>query len=51
MNIAGGACVYVTLWSMAKPQDSLTAPIRNHFVQLSLTILDIFLDAIDKAKN
>ena len=26
----------------AKPQDSLTAPIRDHFARLSLTILDIF---------
>ena len=36
---------------MAKPQDSLTAPIRDHSAQLSLTILDIFLDAINKAKK
>ena len=36
---------------MAKPQDSLTAPIRDHSAQLSLTILDIFLDAITKAKK
>ena len=30
---------------MAKPQDSLTAPIRDHSAQLSLKILDFF-DAI-----
>ena len=35
----------------AKPQDSLTAPIRDHFARLSLTILDIFLCAIAKAKK
>ena len=35
----------------AKPQHSLTAPICDHFVQLSLTILDILLDAINKAKK
>ena len=35
----------------AKPRDSLTAPICDHFVQLSLTIFDIFLDAIAKTKK
>ena len=29
----------------------MTAPIHNHFEQLSLTILDIFLDAIANAKK
>ena len=27
------------------------APNCDHFVQVSLTVLDIFLDAIDKAKK
>ena len=35
----------------AKPQVSLTAPNRDHFVQVSLTVLDDFLDAIAKAKK
>ena len=34
-----------------KPQVSLTVPNWNHFVQVSLTVLDIFLDAIGKAKK
>ena len=34
------------MWKYAKPQVLLTAPNRNHFVQ----VLD-FLDAIAKAKN
>ena len=36
---------------IAKPQLSLTAPNRNHFARVSLMVLDIFLDAIAKAKN
>ena len=35
----------------AKPQVSLTAPNHDHFAQVSLTVLDNFLDAIAKAKN
>ena len=35
----------------AKPQVSLTVPNRNHFVQVSLMALEIFLDTIDKAKK
>ena len=35
----------------AKPQDSLTVPICNHFAQLLLTFFDIFLDAIAKVKK
>ena len=35
----------------AKPQVSLTAPNRNHFVQVSQMVLDYFLDAIAKAKK
>ena len=35
----------------AKPQVSLTAPNCNHFVRVSLTVLDIFLDANAKAKK
>ena len=37
--------------SKAKPQVSLTAPNRYHFAQVSLTVLDIFLEAIAKAKK
>ena len=35
----------------AKPLVSLTAPNCEHFAQVSLTVLDIFLDAIAKAKK
>ena len=35
----------------AKPQVSLTAPNQDHFVRISLTVLDNFLDAIAKAKK
>ena len=35
----------------AKPQVSLTVPNCNHFAQVSLTVLDIFLDASTKAKK
>ena len=35
----------------AKPQGSLTAPNCDHFAQVSLMVLDIFLDAITKAKK
>ena len=35
----------------AKPQDSLTAPIHNHFVWLSLTNLDIFWMQLPKLNN
>ena len=36
---------------IAKPQVSLTVPNCNHFAQVSLTVLDNFLDAIAKPKN
>ena len=36
---------------IAKPQVSLTAPNCDHFAQVSLTVLDNFLDAIAKPKN
>ena len=39
------------LLNKAKPRVSLTAPNCNHCVQVSLMVLDIFLDAITKAKN
>ena len=35
----------------AKPQVSLTVPNRNHFVQVSQMVLEIFLDTIVKAKK
>ena len=35
----------------AEPQVSLTAPNRNHFERVLLTVLDNFLDAIAKAKK
>ena len=35
----------------AKPQVSLTAPNCDHFAQVSLMVLDNFLDAIAKAKK
>ena len=35
----------------AKPRVSLTAPNCNHFVQVLLMVLDIFLDEIAKAKK
>ena len=35
----------------AKPRASLTAPNRDHFARVSLTVLDNFLDAIAKAKK
>ena len=35
----------------AKPQVSLTAPNRDQFAQVSLTVWIIFLDAIAKAKK
>ena len=35
----------------AKPQVSLTVPNCDHFVQVSLTVLDNFFDAIAKAKK
>ena len=35
----------------AKPRVSLTAPIHDHFEQVSLLVLDNFLDAIAKAKK
>ena len=34
----------------AKPQVSLTMPNHDHFAHVSLMVLDIFLDAIAKAK-
>ena len=37
--------------NIAKSRVSLTAPNRNHFARVSLTGLDIFLDAIAKAKK
>ena len=36
---------------VAKPWVSLTVPNRNHFAQVSLMVLDNFLDAIAKAKK
>ena len=39
------------LLNKAKPRVSLTAPNCNHCVQVSLMVLDIFLDAITKAKK
>ena len=35
----------------AKPRVSLTAPNCDHFARVSLTVLDIFFDAIAKAKK
>ena len=35
----------------AKPQVSLTAPNRDHFLQVSLTVLGAFLGAIAKVKK
>ena len=35
----------------AKPQVSLTMPNHDHFAQVSVTVLDHFLDAIAKAKK
>ena len=35
----------------AKPQVSLIAANLDHFARVSLTVLDIFLDAIAKAKK
>ena len=37
--------------SLAKPRVSLTAPNCDHIVQVSLMVLDYFLDAIAKAKK
>ena len=34
-----------------RPRVSLTAPNGDHFAQVSLTVLDFFLDAIAKAKK
>ena len=42
--------VFFTPLNKAKPQVSLTAPNRDHFARVALTVLD-FLDAIAKAKN
>ena len=35
----------------SKPQVLLTATNRDHFVRVSLTVLDIFLDAITNTKK
>ena len=35
----------------AKPRISLTLPNHNHFAQVSLMVLAIFLDTIAKAKK
>ena len=37
--------------NFAKPQDSLTAPNRDHFVRVTLMVLEFFLHAITKAKK
>ena len=47
MNVCQSGC----LTSKAKPPDSLTAPIHDHFIQLLLTILDIFWTQLPKLKN
>ena len=43
--------LFGTSYLDAKPQVSLTAPNCNHFGQVSLMVLDLFLDAFAKAKK
>ena len=47
----GTSMVTTSLGSNTKPRVSLTVPNCNHFARLSLMVLDIFLDAIAKAKK
>ena len=50
MNNSTGPCGK-TAKEIAKPRVSLTPPNRDHFMRVSLMVLDNFLDAMDKVKK